>query len=43
MALLEYHYARPLRKHFRWRHGSAVRSRLKLLVEVAGLLQGRFE
>jgi hypothetical protein len=36
-------YARPARKHFRWRHGWAVRSRSKPLVEVAGLLQRRFK
>jgi transposase len=43
MALFEYHYERPARKHFRWWHGWAVRSRFKPLVEVAGLLKRRFE
>jgi transposase len=44
MALLECHYERPARKHFRWRHGWAVRSRFKPLVERgwAGLSQRRF-
>lgn len=43
MALFEYKYERPARKHFRWWHGWAVRSRLKPIIAVAGMLQRRFE
>jgi len=43
MAFFEYHYERPARKHFRWWHGWAVRSRLKPMIEVARMLKRRFE
>lgn len=43
MALFEYQYERPARKHFRWWHGWAVRSRLKPMIEVARMLKRRFE
>ena len=43
MALYEYHYERPARKHFRWWHGWAVRSRLKPMIGVAGMLKRRLE
>jgi transposase len=43
MALFTYFYERPARKHFRWWHGWATRSRLKPMIEVARLLKRRFE
>jgi transposase len=43
MALFEYRYEGAARKYFKWWHGWAVRSRLKPLVEAAGLLKRRFE
>ena len=43
MALYEYVYERPARKHFRWWHGWAVRSRLQPMIEVARMLKRRFE
>ena len=43
LALYEYWYERPARKHFRWWHGWAVRSRLKPMIAAAGLLKRRFE
>jgi transposase len=43
MALFEYHYERPARKHFRWWHGWAVRSRLQPMIEVARMLKRRLE
>jgi transposase len=43
MALFEYHYERPARKHFRWWHGWAVRSRLQPMIEVARTLRRRLE
>ena len=43
MAVYEYQYERPARKHFRWWHGWAVRSRLKPMIGVAGMLKRRFE
>jgi len=43
MALYGYVYERPARKHFRWWHNWAVRSRLKPMMEVARMLQRRFE
>ena len=43
MALFSYHYERPARKHFRWWHGWAVRSRLRPMLEVARTLKRRFE
>jgi transposase len=42
MALFDYHYERPARKHFRWWHGWAVRSRLQPMIEVARMLKRRF-
>jgi len=42
MALFSYRYERPARKHFRWWHGWAVRSRLKPMLEVARMLKRRF-
>jgi len=43
MAMFEYIYERPARKHFRWWHNWAVRSRLKPMIEVGRMLQRRFE
>jgi len=43
MALFGYHYERPARKHFRWWHAWAVRSRLNPMIEVARTLKRRFE
>jgi transposase len=43
LRLYEYVYERPARKHFRWWHNWAVRSRLPPVVEVAGMLKRRFE
>jgi transposase len=43
MALYSYIYERPARKHFRWWHNWAVRSRLKPMIEVARMLKRRFE
>jgi transposase len=43
MALFDYHYERPARKHFHWWHGWAVRSRLQPMIEVARMLKRRFE
>jgi len=43
MALFSYQYERPARKHFRWWHGWAVRSRLRPMLEVARTLKRRFE
>lgn len=42
MALYSYVYERPARKHFRWWHNWAVRSRLPPMIEVARMLQRRF-
>jgi len=42
MALYHYTYERPARKHFRWWHNWAVRSRLQPMIEVAGMLKRRF-
>jgi transposase len=41
MALFLYVYERPARKHFRWWHGWAVRSRLQPMVETARMLKRR--
>ena len=41
--LYDYVYERPARKHFRWWHGWAVRSRLQPMIEVARMLKRRFE
>jgi transposase len=43
MTLYSYIYERPARKHFRWWHHWAVRSRLQPMIEVARMLQRRFE
>jgi transposase len=43
MALYNYVYERPARKHFRWWHNWAVRSRLQPMIEVARMLKRRFE
>lgn len=43
MALFTYVYERPARKHFRWWHNWAVRSRLKPMIEVGRMLKRRFE
>lgn len=43
MAFFAYIYARPARKHFRWWHNWAVRSRLQPMIEVARMLKRRFE
>lgn len=43
MALYGYVYERPARKHFRWWHNWAVRSRLEPMIEVARMLKRRFE
>ena len=43
MALYNYVYERPARKHFRWWHGWAVRSRLQPMIETARMLKRRFE
>lgn len=43
MAFFTYVYEGPARKHFRWWHGWAVRSRLAPMVEKAGMLRRRFE
>lgn len=43
MALYGYVYERPARKHFRWWHGWAVRSRLQPMIETARMLKRRLE
>lgn len=43
MAFFYYIYERPARKHFRWWHGWAVRSRLKPMIDKARMLKRRFE
>ena len=43
MALYNYVYERPARKHFRWWHNWAVRSRLPPMIETARMLKRRFE
>jgi transposase len=43
MALFTYQYERPARKHFRWWHGWAVRSRLQPMIETARMLKRRLE
>jgi len=42
MAFFEYHYQRPARKHFRWWHNWAARSRLQPMIEVGRMLKRRF-
>jgi transposase len=43
MAFFEYFYERPARKHYRWWHHWAVRSRLKPIAEKARMIRRRFE
>jgi len=43
MAFFEYHYERPARKHFRWWHNWAARSRLQPMIETGRMLKRRFE
>jgi transposase len=43
MAFFGYYYERPARKHFRWWHNWAVRSRLKPMIEKARMIKRRFE
>ena len=43
MALFDYVYERPARKHFRWWHNWAVRSRLEPMIQVGRMLKRRFE
>ena len=42
MAFFDYRYERPARKHFRWWHNWAVRSRLQPMIEVGRMLKQRF-
>jgi transposase len=43
MAFFCYFYERPARKHFRWWHNWAVRSRLNPIIEKARMIKRRFE
>jgi transposase len=43
MALYNYVYEKPARKHFQWWYSWAVRSRLEPMKKVAGMLRRRFE
>src|SRR4030095_6210473 len=43
MALYDYIYERPARKHFRWWHGWAVSSRLQPMIEAGRMLKRRCE
>jgi transposase len=43
MTVYSYIYERPARKHFRWWHNWAVRSRLQPMIDVARMLKRRFE
>jgi len=43
MAFFGYYYERPARKHYRWWHNWAVRSRLRPMIEKARMIQRRFE
>jgi len=43
MAFFGYYYERPARKHFRWWHNWAVRSRLNPMIEKARMIRRRFE
>jgi transposase len=43
MALYGHVYEQPARKHFRWWHGWAVRSRLQPMIEAARMLKRRLE
>ena len=42
MAFFDYHYERPARKHFRWWHNWAARSRLQPMIAVGRMLKRRF-
>jgi transposase len=42
MSLYNYTYEGPARKHFQWWHRWAVRSRLRPMIEVAGMMKRRF-
>lgn len=43
MAFFAYCYERPARKHYRWWHNWAVRSRLRPMIDKARMIQRRFE
>jgi transposase len=43
MAFFSYIYERPARKHYRWWHNWAVRSRLRPMIDKARMIQRRFE
>jgi len=43
MAFFGYFYERPARKHFRWWHNWATRSRLRPMIEKARMIKRRFE
>ncbi|HVH70107.1 MAG TPA: ISL3 family transposase [Candidatus Dormibacteraeota bacterium] len=43
MALYNYVYEKPARKHFQWWYSWAVRSRLEPMKKIAGMLKRRFE
>jgi len=43
MALYNYVYEKPARKHFHWWYSWAIRSRLEPMKQVAGMLKRRFE
>ena len=43
MALYNYVYEKPARKHFQWWYQWAVRSRLQPMKDVAAMLKRRFE
>jgi transposase len=43
MALYNYTYEKPARKHFRWWYNWAVRSRLEPMKQIASMLKRRFE
>ncbi len=43
MAFFAYFYERPARKHYRWWHNWAVRSRLRPMIDKARMIQRRFE
>jgi transposase len=43
MAFFLYWYERPARKHYRWWHNWAIRSRLKPMMEKARMIHRRFE
>jgi transposase len=43
MALYNYSYEKPARKHFHWWYNWAVHSRLQPMKQIAGMLKRRFE